>query len=152
MEWLIAPIALIVGLVIGWWLASRAFQGRQPEPTATEPAGWAEPEPPSRGFIDTGVLSAAEAIHERDPDPDDLQKIEGVGPKIAELLNIGGIYTYVELAATPVERLRDILAGGGDRFRVHDPTTWPDQARLAAEARWDDLAALQDDLDAGRPR
>ena len=47
------------------------------------------------------------------------------------------------------ERLhRDRAAG--ERFQMHDPTSWPDQAKLAAEGRWDELKELQDILQGGR--
>ena len=44
---------------------------------------------------------------------DDLVKIEGVGPKINELLKAAGIVTFVQLASTSVARLKEILAAGG---------------------------------------
>lgn len=82
--------------------------------------------------------------------PDDLKKIEGVGPKIAELLINGGIPTFVALADAPVERLKEILAAAGSRYTMHDPTTWPQQARLAADGKWEELDKLQDELDGGK--
>ncbi|MBK6284485.1 MAG: 50S ribosomal protein L27 [Draconibacterium sp.] len=47
---------------------------------------------------------------------DDLKKIEGVGPKIAEIFNAAGINTYAELAATSVDKLSEILAEAGSRY------------------------------------
>lgn len=134
MEWLFAIIALIAGLVIGWWLAKRA---NEPDQRPTTPR-LTPPIPPE------------DLPLEDDPAPDDLRRIEGVGPKIAERLNMGGIYTYAELAATPVDRLRDILDGAGGRMKLADPSTWPEQARLAAAADWDELRRLQDQLQGGR--
>jgi predicted flap endonuclease-1-like 5' DNA nuclease len=82
--------------------------------------------------------------------PDDLRIIEGIGPKIAQILNDNGILTFAQLAATSVERLKAILEHAGPRFRLADPTTWPNQARLAAEGAWDELKALQTELNGGR--
>jgi predicted flap endonuclease-1-like 5' DNA nuclease len=82
--------------------------------------------------------------------PDDLTKIEGIGPKIAALLQAAGITTHARLATVDVERLRTILRGGGRRFVLADPETWPLQASLAAAGRWDVLKALQDELVGGR--
>jgi large subunit ribosomal protein L20 len=79
---------------------------------------------------------------------DDLIKIEGIGPKINTLLHEAGIHTFAELAQTDVERLREILLQAG--LRVNDPTTWPEQAALAAAGKWDELQTLQDQLNAGR--
>jgi predicted flap endonuclease-1-like 5' DNA nuclease len=84
------------------------------------------------------------------PVVDDLIKIEGIGPKISELLANSGITTFAALAATPVERLREILAAGGSRYRLTDPGTWPEQAAHAARGDWDSFNALVARLKAGR--
>ena len=81
---------------------------------------------------------------------DDLKKIEGIGPKIESLLNQAGIKNFATLARTPVEKLKEILRAAGSRFRLADPTTWPRQARMAAEERWEELQDYQDALNGGR--
>jgi large subunit ribosomal protein L21 len=80
---------------------------------------------------------------------DDLVLIEGIGPKINELIVKAGITTFAQLAATPVEKLKEILKAGGNRFVSHDPGTWPEQAALAAKGDWDAFKKLTDELDAG---
>ena len=80
---------------------------------------------------------------------DDFTKIEGVGPKINEALRKAGITSYSQLGATDARRLRDILEKSGMRV-LHDPTTWPKQAQLAAAGKWDELKTLQDELHGGR--
>lgn len=82
--------------------------------------------------------------------PDDLTVVEGIGAKINALLNEHGIYTFAQLAGTPTEQLRSILDAGGPRFRMADPRTWPEQALLAQDGRWDALKALQGSLKGGR--
>lgn len=82
--------------------------------------------------------------------PDDLTVIEGIGPKIAELLAADGITTFAALAATPADRLKEILLAGGRRFAIADPATWPQQAALAASGDKAGLAALQESLKGGR--
>ena len=82
---------------------------------------------------------------------DDLKIVEGIGPSISGILNDRGITTYRQLAETPVESLVEILTEVRLN-RIADPTTWPEQARLAAEGRWDDLKAFQDRLSAGREK
>lgn len=84
------------------------------------------------------------------PEPSDLKRVEGIGPKIEEILNNAGIYTFAQLADAPADRLQEILADAGERFDLADPRTWAEQARLAAAAQWDELKALQDSLVAGR--
>lgn len=80
---------------------------------------------------------------------DDLTAIEGIGPKIAELLQAGGIGTWAALAAADVSRLKEILVEAGSRFQMHNPTTWPKQAGLAVAGDWAELEKLQDYLDGG---
>jgi predicted flap endonuclease-1-like 5' DNA nuclease len=86
---------------------------------------------------------------EEAPPPEDLTVIEGVDPKIQELLYQSGIHTYAELADSDVEQLQAILAGGGAAFRMADPSSWPRQARLAAVHDWVRLAALKQQLTGG---
>ena len=79
---------------------------------------------------------------------DDLVIIEGIGPKIAKAFNKAGILTFKQLAETPVEKLKQLLH---DAKYPGEPDTWPEQARLAAEGKMDELKKLQDVLIAGRP-
>ncbi|WP_340067116.1 50S ribosomal protein L21 [Ascidiimonas aurantiaca] len=80
---------------------------------------------------------------------DDLKKIEGIGPKIAELLAAAGIDTYAKLADTSVEKLKEVLTEAGSRYASKVPDTWPQQAALASAGKWDELAKLQDELKGG---
>ena len=80
---------------------------------------------------------------------DDLTKIEGIGPKIAEHLTANGIDTYAQLAASTPEQLREILDAGG--YKVHVPGTWPQQSAMAAAGDWGNLKVWQDELDGGKP-
>lgn len=84
------------------------------------------------------------------PDAEDLKVIEGIGPKIEQLLKDAGINTWHDLAETDLERLQAILADAGERYRIHDPSTWSQQALLAANSKWDDLRQMQDELKGGR--
>jgi len=97
------------------------------------------------GAMATGAMNAAAAVT-----PDDLKKIEGIGPKIAGLLNDGGIHTFAQLANSKIERLKEILHAAGKRYQIHDPGTWPKQAEYAAAGEWDKLKEYQDYLDGGK--
>jgi predicted flap endonuclease-1-like 5' DNA nuclease len=77
--------------------------------------------------------------------------VEGIGPKIEELCNGIGIYTFAQLADTSAETLRNMLDDAGPAYRIAEPATWPEQARLAHEGKWDELKEYQDRLTAGRP-
>ena len=65
----------------------------------------------------------------------DFKKIEGIGPKIAEILNGAGIFTYADLAAASIDSLKEILANAGSRYASKDPSTWIQQAQLAADGK-----------------
>ncbi len=59
--------------------------------------------------------------------PDNLQRIKGIGPKMAQLLNEHNIYTFEQLAAADVDALKTLLRQRG--WQMADPSTWPEQAR-----------------------
>lgn len=92
----------------------------------------------------------AKASKAKTTEGDDLKIIEGIGPKIAELLNAAGIHTYADLAGSNPEAIREILSTAGSRYKVHDPETWPKQAQLAVEGKMDELQALKDSLKGGK--
>jgi predicted flap endonuclease-1-like 5' DNA nuclease len=81
---------------------------------------------------------------------DDLKIVEGIGPKIEELLHGAGITTWDQLASTPRDTIKAVLDAAGERFQIHEPATWPQQAGLANTGAWQELKDLQDRLDGGR--
>lgn len=82
-------------------------------------------------------------------EPDDLKKVEGIGPKIEGILHDAGIATFAALAATSVAQLEKIVREDAG-IRVAFPDTWPEQAGLAAAGEWAALETLQDELKGGR--
>lgn len=90
-----------------------------------------------------------EAAQEVPVEPDDLRRIEGIGPKIAGVLQEAGILTYGQLAETEVARLGEILSQDS-RLSLANPSSWSEQAKLAAAGEWEALEALQDSLKGGR--
>jgi large subunit ribosomal protein L27 len=93
---------------------------------------------------------AAAPKKEKGPKLDDLKIVEGVGPKIETLLKEGGINTWAELAETSVDRLKEILDAAGPRYQIHDPSTWPAQAKFAADGKFEELKEYQEVLMGGR--
>lgn len=87
-----------------------------------------------------------------DDKPDDLKIIEGIGPKIEEILQNVGIKTYHKLSETSPTQLSSILLAAGNRYKSHNPGTWPKQSRMAADGKWDELKAWQEELDGGIDR
>jgi len=95
---------------------------------------------------------AAEEIDEPQAEAaDDLKRIEGIGPRIAEVLQEAGITTFARLAEMDAGQIEAVLAEADPRLaRLARPGTWAEQATLAAEGQWDVLEALQGDLKGGR--
>ena len=81
---------------------------------------------------------------------DKLTLIEGIGPKISGLLNDSGIKTFAQLADAKVAMLRKVLKDAGPRYSMHNPGSWPKQAKLARDGKMDALKKLQDKLDGGK--
>ncbi len=83
-------------------------------------------------------------------DVDDLTKIEGIGPKAAEVFHNEGITTFAQMAKKTGDELKEMLEKSGGHFNALDTHSWPEQAQLAADGNWDGLKELQDKLTAGR--
>lgn len=82
---------------------------------------------------------------------DDLKIVEGIGPKIESLLKEEGIKTFEKLSESTPEHIAAVLRErGGERYAFHNPTTWPDQAKLAHEGRMTELEEYQDFLQGGK--
>ena len=80
---------------------------------------------------------------------DDLTKIEGVGPKAAEALTNAGHETFSKLAKSDAEKIKEILTNASSRMAHLDPTSWPKQAKMAADGKWGELKEWQDSVKAG---
>jgi len=94
--------------------------------------------------------AAAEAAMGKKIKQDDLKVVEGIGPKIEQMFRDGGIKTWKALSDTAVARCQEILDGGGERYKVHDPASWPMQAKMCYEGKWAELAKWQDEHDHGK--
>ena len=80
---------------------------------------------------------------------DDLELIEGVGPKIAGLLVDAGINTFDALSKASVESVQAVLDAGGSKFNMAKPETWAEQAALAAKGDWAAFDKLTEELVGG---
>ncbi|WP_437397361.1 30S ribosomal protein S2 [Flagellimonas lutimaris] len=89
------------------------------------------------------------AKKEAEAKPDDLTKIEGIGPKAAEALAANGVGTYAELADADAEKVKEILTEASSTLAHLDPTSWPKQAKMAADGKWDELKEWQDNVKGG---
>jgi predicted flap endonuclease-1-like 5' DNA nuclease len=136
-------LIIIVIILVVWWLMSRSAKNYEAgfEIDRAESVTIEEPEAASEQEV--------EEVPPAPPTkPDDLTILEGIGPKVNKLLQTAGIATFSQLASADVGRLKEILEANELQFM--DPSTWPEQAKLAAEGKTEELKALQDSLKGGR--
>lgn len=103
-----------------------------------------EPEIQPESPPPTVTISAEDA-----DEPDDLERVEGIGPRYREALYAAGITEFEQLANMTLAEIEDIIQKAGMRRSASMPT-WAEQAKLAAAGDWDALNALQSTLTAGR--
>ena len=144
--WLLIVILLIVIAIIIWILVSGNPEDEQTpiESKSVEPA---VEEPLVAAVVEPDTVVSTEEIVEI-VEPDDLKKIEGIGPKISGVLGEKGILTFSQLAKATEDELKAILVDA--RIRIANPTTWAEQAMLASAGKWEELEKLQDELKGGR--
>jgi small subunit ribosomal protein S2 len=122
-------------------------------PTAAKPEKKAEPAKKTSEVEETAVATEtkdeATPKKEKQADPDDLTKVEGIGPKAAEALVNAGLGTYAKLAKSTPEEIKEVLTEASSRMAHLDPGSWPKQAGMAAEGKWDELNDWQDKAKAG---
>lgn len=80
---------------------------------------------------------------------DDLKIIEGIGPKLESILKESGITDLAVMSNSDPDKIREILESAGNRYKMFNPDTWPKQASLAVEGKWDELKEYQDRLEGG---
>ncbi len=143
----------IFGVLVGWllsWFLSKLMGGgdaggssnnSRPMPAYTPPAPAMDPK--------LAMIAAAAAAGIVVKGEDDLEIVEGIGPKIAALLRDAGINTFAKLGAADIPTLSAILEKAGPRFKLANPGSWAEQAALAAAGKWHALKKLQDELVAG---
>jgi predicted flap endonuclease-1-like 5' DNA nuclease len=158
-------IAVLIG-VVAWWVLRR--------PARPASAGDREAPPTNAAQAATHAVEGAESIVETArstaeraaaaeviaaapaaptaAEPDDLRRIEGIGPKVSAALVAMGITTFAQLAQADPARLEADLKAAGVRVITGSSTTWPEQAALAARGDWAGLEALQGQLKGGRKK
>jgi len=141
---------LSLELIVLWlWLRRRSE-------TPASPEAWEHPEillPEIENAtieaavpVETAEKSASKPVPSGDSER--LERIDGIGPKVAGILKEAGIRTHAQLAQADIEHLRQIMQA--NHLNFINPETWPEQAQLAAGGRWSELEALQNELKGGR--
>jgi len=178
--WVWPVLLLMLGFLVWWWLRKPAeevsastLSGRQEKPLTSVSPVIAESPSVSSGpktlnhkvsreptpkpiTAESPVPSDLEEDRDQklpvvppiDVKPDDLSIVEGIGPRINQVLHAAGIQSLSQLSDSEISYLKEILISAG--VRLADPTTWPEQARLAAVGDLETLKALQASLRGGR--
>ncbi|MCL6267388.1 hypothetical protein [Flagellimonas myxillae] len=94
--------------------------------------------------------AAAKAAMRKRIKENDLKIVEGIGPKIEGLFHNFGIKTWKDLSEVSTVKCQEVLNSGGDRYRIHDPASWPMQAKMAHKGQWTELAKWQDKHKSGK--
>jgi large subunit ribosomal protein L17 len=124
--WVILAFFFLM-VIVGWWVSrNRAGQ------TVMQKEAHVEPEKPAMP----------------PQTPDDLTLLEGIGPKVARVLNDIGIMTFADLANADAARVQETLNTAGMRYM--NPAGWIEQAKLAASGDMEGLKKLQAELQGGR--
>jgi predicted flap endonuclease-1-like 5' DNA nuclease len=149
-RWLSAlgwSVPVLAALAVWVWWRSRKQRCVAPTPRRIELDLFA----PDNEHIPSkakGQVEDTVSLQEQEREPDDLTKIEGIGPKISAALRSSGVTAFADLAALQIDHLKQMLREAG--IRIAYPETWPEQAGLAASGKWDELDALQGELVRGR--
>lgn len=91
---------------------------------------------------------AAEHVHVEHKQEDNLEIIEGIGPKVAKILKAAGIVSFSDLANAPVSKVEESLKTAG--LNMMSAAGWIEQAKLAAKGDMDGLKKMQAELKGGR--
>ena len=70
----------------------------------------------------------------------DLKIVEGIDPKIEKILGDIGITDWNLLETADINYLNSILSDAGYRL---NPSSWPYQASLARQEKWEELKEFQ---------
>ncbi|MFK3984685.1 helix-hairpin-helix domain-containing protein [Micromonospora sp. NPDC050397] len=150
--------SFILGLLVGWFV----WGSRKASPSTVDGPSVAAGD--NDGAAVVAVPLHAEAVPrdvrpltmdlagpaERDQTPpDDLERIEGIGPKMAAALRTAGIRTFAQLADSDDNTRRAAIEAAGLTF-APSLVTWGRQARLLADGDEDAFVELTERLVAGR--
>ncbi len=150
--WLLG--AFLLGLLLGWIL-KQLFGGSHDKDTTEYDAKIRGLESDlaacrkEKNSLVAGAAALAAVSKIDDSVKDDYTKIEGIGPKIKDLLNTDGLWSFKQLSQAPESRMQKVLDAAGPAYTVHNPKTWAEQAKMAHEGKWDELTKWQDELKGG---
>ena len=148
--WSGVTLGILVGLIF-WWILRDKSKKDASIPRKVELIVLSDQEPEEKEITPKPDENDSKEKDERATQketPDNLKRIEGIGPRSAQVLEEAGVTTFEQLSGMDPDSIQGILREAG--VRVPYPDTWPEQAALAAVGKWDELGRLQDTLQGGR--
>lgn len=106
--------------------------------------------PAAKGAAVAAAAATHAPMHASAPKHEDLEIIEGIGPKVAKVLNAAQIFSFAQVASMTPEAIRNVLDAAGDQFKMLPTDTWPKQAAMARDGKMTELEAYKKYLDNGR--
>jgi predicted flap endonuclease-1-like 5' DNA nuclease len=128
--WVALAVFLLM-VFLGWLVVSKGWLKKEEEPV-----------------VETHSHAEHGTVHAEPIAVDNLVSLEGIGPKVAQLLAGIGITSFAGLAEADLGKLRKVLDGAG--YKYMEPAGWVDQAKLAAKGDTEGLKKLQETLKGGR--
>ncbi|WP_276388800.1 hypothetical protein [Eudoraea chungangensis] len=159
---LVGVISAVFGFLIGKSQPSNSLELNELEALRREKANWHSSLEDCKRNLEAANIALqekkdfpfnqalAKSIFGKSIRKDDLKIVEGIGPKIEGLFHNYDIRTWQELSLTSVKKCQDVLDSGGDRFKVHDPASWPMQAKMCYEGKWKELFKWQEEHKHGK--
>jgi predicted flap endonuclease-1-like 5' DNA nuclease len=146
--WLLA--GALLGWLAHWWLCKCTVRDSGSHTQTAFAAAPVAAAAVAKVVADPVIdVSAAKAAGITVKGADDLEIIEGIGPKICGLFHAAGHKTFMRVSKMNIQQMSKILDDAGPRYKLANPETWAQQANLAANNRWTELKTLQDNLTAG---
>jgi predicted flap endonuclease-1-like 5' DNA nuclease len=148
----------LAGVLLGWllnWLFDKFFRRGGSSGGSSHVSSYAPPvAPPPPAAPSAASIAAAAAAFGftklKSPNGyDNFEIIEGIGPKINEVLHAAGVHTFNQLGTMEIPSISKILDAAGPNFKLANPESWSAQSRLCASGSWEALKKMQDELVAG---
>jgi predicted flap endonuclease-1-like 5' DNA nuclease len=142
-SWLVwvVLICFVFMVFLGWWASKRLSKDEEPVESQTHM---------ETAHVEQEAVSGIESASAVAVVPDDLTMLEGIGPKVAQVLEGIGITTFAALAKSDSAQVQEALNAAG--YKYMDPRGWIEQADLVAKGDSERLKKLQDLLKGGRRR
>ncbi len=121
-------------------ITNQAANAKTLESKANQSELGSTPTQPASTHVPADILHETRPIFGYAIRRNDLKVIDGIDPKIEKILHEAGIHDWYQLEKTDAKVLSTLVNNAGI---TAETTTWPYQASLARQEKWNDLKELQ---------